>query len=356
MVAVEHRTDVVVLRDALGALGAADREILLDRHLHGRTMATIAERRGAHPQAVRPQLRRAEERLSEALAGAYAVHGDEPACRSARATMHDYLAGRLLPHRQQRLEVHMAGCTECTRAFVDVRDVSWTLHELGWYAVADGGTARTTGHTTTDRADSGGRSGRRETAVTAVAASMLAAVALVGASSYLADGSGEPAGQVLESAGAASASKDAPPPVSQAGTGEAAPPSVEPSNPRPRPSTTPREDGAASPSVRTLPATARATGTPRTGADGEPVAAVANRPAAAASGPAASGAAAGNPAAALSPAGPAVRADLPAVFAVSTAERLLGAAVVAAGAAADPAGAVQERITVSKDTPASSDD
>ena len=62
------------------------------------------------------------------------THGgsaNEPECRTTRAAMHDYLTGRLLPRRQRRLESHMDACAECTRAFIDVREISWTVRGLG---------------------------------------------------------------------------------------------------------------------------------------------------------------------------------------------------------------------------------
>lgn len=53
-----------------------------------------------------------------------------PECRVARAALHDYLHGRLAPSRRHRVELHLDGCAGCTRAFIDVREVSWTLRGL----------------------------------------------------------------------------------------------------------------------------------------------------------------------------------------------------------------------------------
>ncbi|WP_372496138.1 anti-sigma factor family protein [Promicromonospora umidemergens] len=53
-----------------------------------------------------------------------------PACRSTRASIHDYLDGRLRPTRRHAVEDHIASCTECTRAFTDVREASWTRRHL----------------------------------------------------------------------------------------------------------------------------------------------------------------------------------------------------------------------------------
>ncbi|MFI2489076.1 zf-HC2 domain-containing protein [Promicromonospora kroppenstedtii] len=64
--------------------------------------------------------------------------GRRPECRSTRAAIHDYLAGRLLPHRRRRLERHLDGCAECIRAFIDVRQVSWNRSALDRRLVADG--------------------------------------------------------------------------------------------------------------------------------------------------------------------------------------------------------------------------
>lgn len=60
-----------------------------------------------------------------------------PECRVARAALHDYLHGRLAPSRRHRVELHLDGCAGCTRAFIDVREVSWTLRGLRRRLVAD---------------------------------------------------------------------------------------------------------------------------------------------------------------------------------------------------------------------------
>lgn len=52
-----------------------------------------------------------------------AVNG--PECRSTRAAMHDYLGRHLPPRRARRLELHLDGCAECIRAFIDIREASW---------------------------------------------------------------------------------------------------------------------------------------------------------------------------------------------------------------------------------------
>lgn len=61
-----------------------------------------------------------------------------PECRATRAALHDYLQGRLVPSRRYRVEIHLDGCAECTRAFIDVREVSWALRGLGRRLAADG--------------------------------------------------------------------------------------------------------------------------------------------------------------------------------------------------------------------------
>jgi hypothetical protein len=60
-----------------------------------------------------------------------------PECRVARAALHDYLHGRLAPSRRHHVELHLDGCAGCTRAFIDVREVSWTLRGLRRRLVAD---------------------------------------------------------------------------------------------------------------------------------------------------------------------------------------------------------------------------
>jgi hypothetical protein len=53
-----------------------------------------------------------------------------PECRSTRAAMHDYL-GRDLPSRRARsLELHLDGCAECIRAFIDIREASWARRKV----------------------------------------------------------------------------------------------------------------------------------------------------------------------------------------------------------------------------------
>ncbi|MFC6508765.1 zf-HC2 domain-containing protein [Promicromonospora citrea] len=132
----ERQADVSMLRTALADLAEDDRRLLLDRHVHDKAVTDIADGLGVRPHAVTMRLRRAEERLAGAFAAAHARAVNEPECRTTRAGMHDYLKGRMLPRRQRRLEVHMDSCADCTRAFMDVREVSWMLRELGQHVVA----------------------------------------------------------------------------------------------------------------------------------------------------------------------------------------------------------------------------
>lgn len=260
---VERRGALVVLRAAMRDVADADRTILVGRHVQGRTTTSIAEQLGLHPHAVPGRLRRAEENLAAALAAAHARHVAEPECRAGCAAMHDYLAGHLLPHRQRRLEVHMNGCARCTRAFVDVCDVSWALREAGTDAVVEGAPADVTARP----AHIGTRTNRRETAVAAAA---LVAVTVIGASTYVADQTGEPAGQVLESAGIDEGVPGTDVPgVDDPGNREAPPPppSIRPTNRHSRPSTTPKDDAAAA--VQTVAGAARTTQVTATEADTE---------------------------------------------------------------------------------------
>ncbi|MGI5191028.1 zf-HC2 domain-containing protein [Promicromonospora sp. CA-289599] len=132
----ERHADVAMLRTALSDLADDDRQILLERHVHDRAVTDIATNLGVRPHAVTMRLRRAEERLAGAFAAAHAQGVNEPECRTTRAAMHDYLKDRLLPRRRTRFEAHMDGCAECTRAFVDVREVSWMLRDLGQHVIA----------------------------------------------------------------------------------------------------------------------------------------------------------------------------------------------------------------------------
>ena len=132
----ERQADVTMLRTALSDLADDDRQILLERHVHDRAVTDIAIGLGVRPHAVTMRLRRAEERLAGAFAAAHAHTVNEPECRTTRAAMHDYLKDRLLPRRRGRVEAHMDGCAECTRAFIDVREVSWMLRDLGQHVIA----------------------------------------------------------------------------------------------------------------------------------------------------------------------------------------------------------------------------
>lgn len=61
-----------------------------------------------------------------------------PECRSTRASIHDYLNGRLRPTRRNAVEGHIDSCGECTRAFTDVREVFWTRRRLNQRLAAAG--------------------------------------------------------------------------------------------------------------------------------------------------------------------------------------------------------------------------
>lgn len=63
---------------------------------------------------------------------------NQPECRATRAAMHDYIKGYLVPSRQRRVETHLDRCPPCTRAFTDVREVSWALRGLGRRLAAGG--------------------------------------------------------------------------------------------------------------------------------------------------------------------------------------------------------------------------
>ncbi|MBL0886709.1 zf-HC2 domain-containing protein [Myceligenerans indicum] len=177
----EREADVAMLRDALGDLNDDDRKLLFDRHVDDMAVNDIAGDLGVRPHAVTMRLRRAEERLAGAFAAAHARKVNEPECRTTRAAMHDYLKGRLLPRRSKRLEAHLDGCAECTRAFVDVREVSWMLRELGQHLVPIFfGSAAVSSAAAVAGAKTVPGPRRPSGKQTAVAASVLAALALAG--------------------------------------------------------------------------------------------------------------------------------------------------------------------------------
>ena len=248
----ERQADVTMLRSALSDLADEDRKILFDRHVHDKAVTDIAGDLGVRPHAVTMRLRRAEERLAGAFAAAHARGVNEPECRSTRAAMHDYLKGRLLPRRQRRLEVHMDGCAECTRAFIDVREVSWMLRDLGQHLI---GGAMVTGAVGGAAGAAGGAKprsfGKKETAV---AAGVLAALAIGGgAAAMIANQPDDPPIQAVEDAGPAGGGSGAgggggggegSSPTSEDAAADEQPPSIPPTDPQPRPATTPKEDAA----------------------------------------------------------------------------------------------------------------
>jgi len=126
----ERQADIDMLRRALDGLTGADRDLLWSRHVDERSVTAIAEALAVRPHAVTVRLRRAEERLAGGFAAAHAALTDEADCRAARSGMHGYLKGRLSARRRRELEQHVDGCAACTRAFIDVREVSWGLKAI----------------------------------------------------------------------------------------------------------------------------------------------------------------------------------------------------------------------------------
>jgi DNA-directed RNA polymerase specialized sigma24 family protein len=243
----ERLADVSMLRTALSDLAEDDRQILLERHVHRRAVTDIATGLGVRPHAVTMRLRRAEERLAGAFAAAHAQAVNEPECRTTRAAMHDYLKGRLLPRRQERLEVHMDGCTECTRAFIDVREVSWMLRDLGQHFIGGVFVTGSVGGAAVGGAavvGAGPRAfGKRETSV---AAGVVAALVVGGAAAaYLNNQTDPPPQAVVDLSGGGSAA--AQPPTQDP------PPAFPPADPQPRPATTPKEDAAPAPDPAPAP-------------------------------------------------------------------------------------------------------
>ncbi|WP_419703385.1 zf-HC2 domain-containing protein [Promicromonospora sp. NFX87] len=244
----ERHADITMLRTALSDLADDDRQLLLERHVHDRAVSDIATNLGVRPHAVTMRLRRAEERLAGAFAAAHAQGVNEPECRTTRAAMHDYLKGRLLPRRQQRLEVHMDGCPECTRAFVDVREVSWMLRDLGQHLVAGGWATGAVGVVGTGAVGTGGAVGAKAQPrsfgkkETAVAAGVLAVLAVgAGAAALIANQGDELPVQALREGQPPSLPGLPEPPAQER------PPAIPPADPAPRPATTPKEDAVPAP-------------------------------------------------------------------------------------------------------------
>ncbi|WP_129788302.1 RNA polymerase sigma factor [Promicromonospora panici] len=241
----ERLADVTMLRTALSDLADDDRQILLERHVHDKAVTDIATGLGVRPHAVTMRLRRAEERLAGAFAAAHAQAVNEPECRTTRAAMHDYLKGRLLPRRQRRLEVHMDGCTECTRAFIDVREVSWMLRDYGQHLIGGALVTGTVGGATAGTGIAVGAGvavgaqprtfGRKETTV---AAGVLVALAIGGAAAaHLSNQTDQPTPQAVVDLSGGGTGPVEPP-------AQDLPPSIPPADPEPRPATTPKDDQA----------------------------------------------------------------------------------------------------------------
>ncbi|MFI6425036.1 hypothetical protein [Promicromonospora sp. NPDC050880] len=264
----ERQADAGMLRTALADLADDDRQILFDRHVHDKAVTDIATGLGVRPHAVTMRLRRAEERLAGAFAAAHAQAVTEPECRTTRAGMHDYLKGRMLPRRQHRLEVHMDGCADCTRAFIDVREVSWMLRDLGQHLIAGGWVTGAVGGAAAGTAAVAGKPqprtpGKKELAVAAGVLAVLAvggtAVGMIAsqeddppvqASENVGEGGGTGSGGGAGAGGGGGAGDGSTPTEQQPAD---KPPSIPPADPQPRPATTPKEDAVPAPAPVTEP-------------------------------------------------------------------------------------------------------
>ncbi|NNH50662.1 hypothetical protein HLB15_00010 [Promicromonospora citrea] len=122
--------DLEVLGSALDRLSTTERQLLWDHHVSSRPVDAIADDIGLLPYAARRRLRRAENRLASSVAETHADAAEGAECRRTRASLHDFVRNRLLPHRRQAVEDHMVRCAGCTRAFVDVRESYWMLRAV----------------------------------------------------------------------------------------------------------------------------------------------------------------------------------------------------------------------------------
>lgn len=142
---IRRALDFEVLNTAMERLPAGEQQILWDHHVGSRPVAAIADEIGVLPYAAKRRLRRAENRLASSLAETHAGNADNLECRSTRASMHDFVRHRLLPGRRQKVEDHMVGCANCTRAFVDVRESYWMLRAAAPVLLLGAATAAKTG-------------------------------------------------------------------------------------------------------------------------------------------------------------------------------------------------------------------
>lgn len=76
-----------------------------------------------------PGLTVADAVADAAPSGVGGTHDAE--CRTTRAALHDYVNRHLQPRRQRRLETHLYGCDRCIRAFIDIRELSWSRRAAG---------------------------------------------------------------------------------------------------------------------------------------------------------------------------------------------------------------------------------
>lgn len=144
---IRRALDFEVLNSAMERLSAGEQQLLWDHHVGSRPVAAIADEIGVLPYAAKRRLRRAENRLASNFAETHAGTADNAECRSTRASMHDFVRHRLLPHRRQQVEDHMVQCADCTRAFVDVRESYWMLRAASPVLLLGAVTAAETGAT-----------------------------------------------------------------------------------------------------------------------------------------------------------------------------------------------------------------
>jgi len=95
-----------------------------------RPTADIARELGRRPAAVAALAHRAREAFAEAYLAQHQQRAVSPACERITPKLAHYVRGRAGDIDAARVEHHLSGCRDCTRAVVDLRDVNSSLRAL----------------------------------------------------------------------------------------------------------------------------------------------------------------------------------------------------------------------------------
>lgn len=123
--------DPELVRAALACLEHDDQRLLWLRHVDAADDLTIAKEMSVPLGSVQRRLRKAERAMSQNFAAVHAraVAESPGACTGTRRSLGDYVRHRVPAGRRRVLEEHLFGCQDCMRAFIDVRQVGWSLRD-----------------------------------------------------------------------------------------------------------------------------------------------------------------------------------------------------------------------------------